>query len=69
MRTGSIPASIGRAIHLQHYPMSTPGANWHIVLAMVVVLLFSWQGLLIWLGLSLVVATMFLLSRWRTGHR
>jgi hypothetical protein len=68
MKTSTIPESIGRTMHIRHYPLSTPGANWYMVLTVVVVLLFSWQGLLIWLGLSLVVATMFLLSRWRTGH-
>jgi hypothetical protein len=59
---------IGRIMQIRHYPMSSPYANWYMVLTVVVVLLFSWQGLLIWLGLSLVVAATFLLLRWRTGH-
>jgi hypothetical protein len=61
-------SGIGRIMHICHYPMSSPGANSYMVLTVVVVLLFSWQGLLIWLGLSLVVAATFLWLRWRTGH-
>jgi hypothetical protein len=68
MKTSTIPASIRRTMHIRHYSMSTPGANSYMVLTVVVVLLFSWQGFLIWLGLSLVVAATFLLLRWRTGH-
>jgi hypothetical protein len=58
----------GRIMHVCHHPMSSPWANWYLVLAVVAILLFSWQGLLIWLGLGLVVATTFLLLGWRTGH-
>jgi hypothetical protein len=68
MKTSTIPESIGRTIRLRHYPMTTSGANWYLVLTVVVVLLFSWPGLPIWLGLSFVVATMFL-SRWKTGTK
>jgi hypothetical protein len=68
MKTSTISESIGRTMRIRHYLMTTPGAKWYLVLTVVVVLLFSWQGLLIWLGLSLAVATIFLSSRWRTGH-
>jgi hypothetical protein len=68
MKTSTIPKSIGRTMHIRHYPITTPGASCYLVLTAVVVLLFSWQGLLIWLGLGLVLATLFLSSRCRTGY-